>query len=212
MPSTAPTRRQASAALTREKVLAAARHLFMTSGYEDVKAADIAKAAGVAHGLVFHHFGSKLGLYHEVLCQIGREILDLYVDDPDIPLGRRIRQYHAAHLAYLAAHRDVALNLVLRTPGPEAEQFDEIRDIGHRNLCENLGVDFDRPAIRLAVRLYHTAADQLARDYLTSDHPFDADTVVEMLMTVLAGALRAARTADPELDVDPVIQALGDVT
>lgn len=208
MPSTTPTRRQAAAALTREKVLAAARDLFMTSGYEDVKAADIARAAGVAHGLVFHHFGSKLGLYHEVLCQIGCEVLELHVSDPDIPLGRRIRQSHAAHLAYLAAHREVALNLVLRTPGPEAEQFDEIRDLGHRRLCENMGLDFDRPAIRLALRLYNTAADQLARDYLTGDHPFDADTVVEMLMTVLAGALRAARTADPELELEPVLHAL----
>ncbi|HEX6359086.1 helix-turn-helix domain-containing protein [Actinophytocola sp.] len=209
MPSaTTPTRRQAAAALTREKVLAAAREQFMTSAYEDVKVADIARAAGVAHGLVFHHFGSKQGLYHEVLCQIGCEVLDLHVIDPDIPLGRRVRQSHAAHLAYLADHRDVALNLILRTPGPEAEKFDDIRDRGNLRLCENLGLDYDRPAIRLVVRLYMTAADQLARDYLTSDHPFDANVVVEMLMTVLTGALRAAHTADPELDVEPIIRAL----
>jgi AcrR family transcriptional regulator len=208
VPPTTRTRRQAAAALTREKVLAAARDLFMASPYEDVKAADIARAAGVAHGLVFHHFGSKQGLYQEVLCQIGCEVLNLHVSDPDIPLGRRIRQSHTAHLAYLAAHRDEALNLILRPRAPEAEAFDDIRDQGHRILCENLGVDYDHPAIRLAVRLFNTAADQLARDYLTADHPFDTDTIVEMLMTVLAGTLRAARAADPELDLEPVIQAL----
>jgi AcrR family transcriptional regulator len=204
----AQTRRRASAALTREKLLAAARGLFETAKYDDVKAADIANAAGVAHGLVFHHFGSKQGLYQEVLCQIGGEVLDLHVSDPDVPLYRRIRQSHAAHLAYLVEHRDLALNLVLRTPGAEAEPYDDIRDRGHRELAANLGLDFDSPAVRLAVRLYATAADQLARDYLTEGHALDQDVIVEMLMAVLAGALRAAQVADPDLRVEPVLDEL----
>lgn len=199
--------RAATAAATREKVLTAARELFITSKYEEVKAADIARAAGVAHGLVFHHFGSKQGLYLEVVCAIRNEVLDLHVSDPAVPLGKRIRQSHAAHLAYLAAHRDLALNLVLRPWGAE-ETFDHVRDDGNRKLCENLCLDFDRPAVRAALRMYTTAADQLARDYLLSEHPFEQDVVVEMLMTVLAGALRAAQVADPSLDVEPVLREL----
>jgi AcrR family transcriptional regulator len=199
--------RAASAAATREKVLAAARELFITSKYDDVKAADIARAAGVAHGLVFHHFGSKQGLYSEVLCAIGREVLALHVNDPDVPLGRRIRQSHAAHLSYLVAHRELALNLLLQPWGAE-EPFDAVRNDGNRNLCENLGLDFERPAVRAVLRMYTTAADQLARDYLLSEHPFDESVVVEMLMTLLAGALRAARIADPSLEVDRVIEEL----
>ncbi|MDT7789518.1 MAG: hypothetical protein QOF58_7937 [Pseudonocardiales bacterium] len=199
--------RAATAAATKEKVLAAARELFITSKYDEVKAADIARAAGVAHGLVFHHFGSKQGLYQEIVCSIGREVLDLHVSDPAVPLGKRVRQSHAAHLAYLAAHRDLALNLVLR-PWGAAEPFDHVRDNGNRKLAENLGLDFERPAVRAVLRMYTTAADQLARDYLRSEHPFDQDVVVEMLMTVLAGALRAARTADPSLDVEQVLEEL----
>ncbi|MEU7478344.1 helix-turn-helix domain-containing protein [Lentzea sp. NPDC042327] len=199
--------RAASAAATREKVLAAARELFMTSGYDDVKAADIARAAGVAHGLVFHHFGSKQGLYGEVLCAIGAEVLNLHVSDPAVPLGRRIRQSHKAHLTYLAAHRDLALNLLLQPWGVE-ESFDRVRDDGNRKLCENLGLDFARPAVRAVMRMYTTAADQLARDHLLSEHAFDVDQVTEMLMTVLAGALRAARIADPSLEVEKALEEL----
>lgn len=208
MPPTTPTRRRAAATLTREKVLAAARDLFMSSPYAEVKAGDIAKAAGVAHGLVFHHFGSKQGLYREVLGQIGREVLALHVTDPDIPMVERVRLSHAAHLTYLSTHRDVALNLILRAPGPEVEQFDDIRDRGSRALCENLGLDFDHPAVRLVARLHTTAANQLARDYLDGGHGYDADVIVEMLMKVLVGALRAAQVADPGLDVEPVVRAL----
>ncbi|GAA2692865.1 MULTISPECIES: TetR/AcrR family transcriptional regulator [Actinosynnema] len=199
--------RAATAAVTREKVLAAARELFITSTYDEVKAADIARAAGVAHGLVFHHFGSKQGLYGEVLCAIGREVLALHVNDPAVPVGRRIRRSHAAHLAYLVAHRELALNLVLQSWGVE-EGFDRVRDEGNRSLAENLGLDFERPAVRAVLRMYTTAADQLARDHLLSEHPFDQGAVVEMLMTVLAGVLRAARIADPEVEVDRVIEEL----
>ncbi len=199
--------RAATAAATREKVLVAARELFITSRYEDVKAADIARAAGVAHGLVFHHFGSKQGLYGEVLCSIAREVLDLHVSDPAVPLGKRIRQSHKAHLAYLVAHRDLALNLMLQSWGVE-ESFDRVRDDGNRKMCENLGLDFDRPAVRAVLRMYTTAADRLARDHLLGEHPFDDDVVVEMLMTMLAGALRAARIADPSLEVEPVLEEL----
>jgi len=199
--------RAAAAAATKEKVLAAARELFITSGYDDVKAADVARAAGVAHGLVFHYFGSKQGLYGEVLCAIGREVLELHVVDPAVPLGQRIRRSHKAHLTYLAAHRDLALNLVLRPWGAE-DSFDRVRDDGNRALCENLGLDFERPAVKAVLRMYTTAADQLARDHLLSEHPFDVDQVVDMLMTVLAGALRAARVADPSLEVERTLDEL----
>jgi len=208
VPQTASTTRQEAAAQNRARVLVAARQLFVNSGFDAVKASDIARAAGVAHGSVFHHFGSKQALYEAVVCEIGREMIALHVTDPAIPLGQRIRQSHAAHLNYLATHRDVALHLGLRpTPtqlsGPEA-----IRDEGNRVLAENLGLDFDLPAVRLAVRLYNAAADQLAMDYLTSPHGFEPDDVVEALVTVLTGALRAVEVLDPSQALGPVIEAL----
>ncbi|PSL53251.1 hypothetical protein B0I31_10941 [Saccharothrix carnea] len=110
--------------------------------------------------------------------------------------------------AYLVEHRDLALNLVLRTSGAETEPYDDIRDCRHRAFAANLGLDFDSPAVRLAVRLYATAADQLARDYLTEEHALDPEMIVEMLMAVLAGALRAAQLADPELRVESVLEEL----
>ena len=58
----APPPGRADAARNREKVLAAARGLFDERGVENVTIDEIARAAGVAKGTVFHRFGDRAGL------------------------------------------------------------------------------------------------------------------------------------------------------
>lgn len=70
-PSTAarPAGRRSSAvaARTRATIVTAATQLFAERGVDGVSTREIAQAAGVAHGLVRHHFGSKEGLWTAVL-------------------------------------------------------------------------------------------------------------------------------------------------
>lgn len=47
----------------RDRILRAAQKLFAEHGYDGTSAEAIAAEAGVAKGLIFHHFGSKAGLY-----------------------------------------------------------------------------------------------------------------------------------------------------
>jgi AcrR family transcriptional regulator len=51
----------------RAQILACARRLFSERHFGAVSAADIARAAGVARGLLHHYFGSKRELYLEVV-------------------------------------------------------------------------------------------------------------------------------------------------
>jgi AcrR family transcriptional regulator len=50
----------------RERILEAATRLFAERGYGAARAEDVARAAGIAKGSVFQHFGSKEGLFLEV--------------------------------------------------------------------------------------------------------------------------------------------------
>lgn len=47
---------------TRQRMLEAAVELFADRPFDDVQVGKIAERAGVAHGLMFHHFGTKRGL------------------------------------------------------------------------------------------------------------------------------------------------------
>ncbi|MDB5432084.1 MAG: transcriptional regulator, TetR family [Caulobacter sp.] len=63
------TRRALAKQKTREKVLAAARQLFVEHGYEAATIRDIAKAAGMSTGAVFASFSDKAELFDEILIE-----------------------------------------------------------------------------------------------------------------------------------------------
>ncbi len=65
-----PTLSQENIAKKKETILAAARQLFATKGYEETTIAEIARAAGVAVGTVYLYFQNK----HEILVEACLEL------------------------------------------------------------------------------------------------------------------------------------------
>ena len=61
------TRRALAKQRTRERVLSAARRLFIERGYEGATIRDIAQAAGMSTGAVFASFSDKSELFDEIL-------------------------------------------------------------------------------------------------------------------------------------------------
>jgi AcrR family transcriptional regulator len=59
---------------TIQKLLEVARRHFTAHGYADCSLEEIAKTAEVTRGAVYHHFGSKKGLFKEVLERVQREV------------------------------------------------------------------------------------------------------------------------------------------
>lgn len=73
----------------RDRILHAAQRLFAARGYDGASAEAIAAEAGVAKGLIFHHFGSKAGLYLAAVGDAATRISaaffqDLPAPDPDL--------------------------------------------------------------------------------------------------------------------------------
>ncbi|UMP00034.1 hypothetical protein [Amycolatopsis sp. EV170708-02-1] len=60
--------------------------------------------------------------------------------------------------------------------------------------------------MRLAVRLYGDGGRPTHQGLSSRGDALDPDVIVEMLAAVLAGALRAAQVADPELRVESVLE------
>ena len=60
----------------RERILNAAIGVFAERGFHDCRVSDIAKAAGVSHGLVYHYFESK----DDVLRSIYRDRWSLFLE------------------------------------------------------------------------------------------------------------------------------------
>ena len=66
-PATAVPRKLRKPAEIRELLLGAACEVFGSKGYESASTSEIAKTAGVAHALLFRHFGTKAELFEQAV-------------------------------------------------------------------------------------------------------------------------------------------------
>ncbi|PJE94897.1 TetR family transcriptional regulator [Streptomyces carminius] len=76
-----------------ERLLAAATRLFADRGYDRTSVQEIVEAAGVTKGALYHYFGSKDELLHEIygrVLRLRQERLDAFAD-ADAPVERRLR-------------------------------------------------------------------------------------------------------------------------
>ncbi len=69
---------------TKEKILSAARTLFVEHGFAGTAMCKIAQLAEVNHSLIFHHFGNKEKLWREVKQNIAQDSLQQSKMLPDI--------------------------------------------------------------------------------------------------------------------------------
>lgn len=76
-----------------QRLLAAATRLFADRGYDRTSVQEIVEAAGVTKGALYHYFGSKDDLLHEVyarMLRVQQERLDA-IADADAPVEQRVR-------------------------------------------------------------------------------------------------------------------------
>ncbi|WP_326835508.1 TetR/AcrR family transcriptional regulator [Amycolatopsis rhabdoformis] len=200
------TARQAAAEQTRRKLLDAALQEFSRRPYLEVTVGDIARTAGVAHGLVSHHFQGKQGAYVAAVTEVHEQLREAEEAELPAAVPDRIRQRFRGFLGFLAEHPDRALNLVL--VGGRDEVFADLRDRNLRVLAGLLGLDPDNHALAAALRSFADAAERLTADWLRAERPFELEALVAAFCALLAGALRAAHELDPALDVTRALTLL----
>ena len=111
-----PRPERADAARNRERVLAAARRLFAERGVQAVTMDEVARAAGVAKGTVFHRFGDRAGLALALLDEHERALQEQVLRGPP-PLGpgapprERLLAFLAALAELTVEHRGLLLEV-----------------------------------------------------------------------------------------------------
>ncbi|HWE92052.1 MAG TPA: helix-turn-helix domain-containing protein [Pseudonocardiaceae bacterium] len=192
-PSRAPDRR---ALLVR-----AATELFGERAYDEVTTTEIARRAGVAYGLIAHHFTNKRGLYLATV-RAGADRLRAMREAP--PSGdTRAEQLHDVIDRYIGfVDRDAALFLSVMRGGqgsdPEvAEIVDRLRWESTENLLGAFGVTAPLPPLlRATTRGWIGYLDELIIDHLRHRDVPRAH-LVELAAAALVAALRTATDLDP---------------
>ena len=201
----APTRAE-RAASTRHKLLDTAIEQFLDKPYDDVSVHDLAKAAGVAYGLVAHHFGNKRGIHLEALREMARRLEQ--GPPPPGPVGMRVRHLTLDHFASIQRNPPAFLGLMLGADPDSRAIVDTSKELAVRLTGDALDLDPERPAVRLALRSWIGTVNEAAVAWLQDGRPFPVDDLIEVLTATLAELLRQAARLDPTLDLARTLSAL----
>jgi AcrR family transcriptional regulator len=94
----------------KRQLVATAKQLFVTHGYQDTTTEKIARAAGVSEPVLYRHFESKRALFLEVLREIREATLARWQAETTA-LTDPLAKLHAIADLYLGATREHALEL-----------------------------------------------------------------------------------------------------
>jgi AcrR family transcriptional regulator len=188
-------------AATRGALVAAGRRLWAERGYADVGTPEIAAAAGVTRGAMYHQFADKSALFlavaeaveGDVTARLGEHVAASGAQDPAAAL-------HAAVDGWLEACEEPEVRQVLLLDGPVVLGWDGFRDMALRyglGLTEAMlraAIDAGRLAEQPTRALAHVllgALDEAALYVATSeDREAARDEVAQVLHALLDGMFR----------------------
>lgn len=178
----------------RGALLKAAARVIARKGFRGLTYRAVADEAGVTHGLVSYHFGSRDNLIHETIAQASASAIES--SDLSTPSGQL--EDFAGRLSRLVAEApdDQAVQFELALEARRrAELLPEIHELYGRYVAivhetlTRLGIDAD-PAL---ARLVFAAVDGLSLQQLIFGRPEDTDASLAQLHRLLA-PLQSPRT------------------
>lgn len=207
-------RRARKVADRRQQLIDTARTLFARRSYEQVTTSEIAKKAGVAYGLIAHHFENKRGLYLAVMNDIADEIAAAQL--APAPEGSspadQLRHALRSHISFIDSYSESFVALARGRLGSDPDQrssIDKLRWLGAQRILLAVGITEPIAAVlRTAMRGWVGYLDEMMIDRIIAAE-LNREVIVELAAASLVSTLRAARALDSSIDLDPsIIEAL----
>ena len=181
----------------RAQLLELARRVFTERSYDDVSIDDIAVAAGISKGLLYHYFPTKRDLYVAGLRETSRELVSTVsaaIDDSQPP-AERVRAALDAYLEHVAAVGGAFVALMRGGVGSDPEVADVVESTRRAFLDQFAqrsplsAALTSHPLLRLAVRGWIGMVEATSIEWVsqpTVPRAAVRDMLVENLLAVLA--------------------------
>jgi AcrR family transcriptional regulator len=131
--------RSKKGALTRERLLDAAKEIFEEDGFLDARISDIAERAGLSHGSFYHYFESKEDVFLEVAVRVEQRLgepLDSLIFDSSSTAPRSERLGDAIRLHLDSYRREARILGVIEQVSRYDDQVKAVRFVRHRRYTE----------------------------------------------------------------------------
>jgi len=181
----------------REQLVALGVEIFSERPFDDVSIDDIAAAAGISKGLLYHYFPSKRDFYVAVVRHSADEMQAITETDPELEPLEALAAGLDRYLEYVATHAR-GFATVLRAgigSDPEVAAIVEgVRAAMARRILDDVANGEPSPAIRIAVRGWVGFAEAASLEWLERG-ALSREELRELLIRTLTGAVAAASEA-----------------
>jgi len=154
----------------RAQLLALGLGIFSTRAYDEVSMEDVARAAGISKGLVYHYFPTKRRFYVAALREAARQLLDQTEPDPAAPPEERLRKGLSGYLAFVEKHARAYTTLMRGGVGVD-KQVSSVIEKTRAAFVERFFSapelsGLETPALRLALRGWIGFVETTSLDWL----------------------------------------------
>jgi AcrR family transcriptional regulator len=189
----------------REQLLASGARLLGARPYDEVSIEEIAEAAEVSKGLLYHYFPTKKEFVLAALERGQRELAELTAPDPDLPAAEQLSASLDRFLDFVEEH-EVAYSAIFRNRGGGDPEIQAALDQGRQerldavleSLAEWQGpaVVVERsPALETAVQGWFFFIEGAVLRWL-EQRDLERGQLRELLGLALIGSLEAAEAAN----------------
>lgn len=186
----------------RAQIIEVVANMFGERPYAELSVADVAAAAGITQGLVYHYFPNKEALCIAVFEQRASELLEKSRPPAGLPLPVQVEVGVKGYLDFVDANAMAYLNLFNGSSPTEAEVqriCDETRTRIVERFLEVLGIaDQPLPATRLSMRGYVGYVEALIVEWLP-ERRLQRATIERLIVAVATSALMTGLEADGSL-------------
>jgi AcrR family transcriptional regulator len=186
----------------RRQLLEAGARVFTERSYDDASMAEVARAAGISKGLLYHYFPSKRDLFVATLEAAAAELREITQPDPALPVAEQLVVALDAYLRWIEDHADSYAKLLESATGSDdvRSYMAQMRASTVERMVEVVVRKGDPAAVRTALNGFLWFIDGACLDWL-ANRDMTRDQLRDMLVTAFAGALGAAAQAGPPVEL-----------
>ncbi len=181
----------------RAQLLALGLRLFAERSYDEVSIDELARAAGVSKGLLYHYFPTKRDLYTAALRHASQQLLDETLPPVDLLPEERARRGIETYLTFVDRHGPAYVALMRGGLGADREIaniLEEARSTFARRILDALPEGIETPLLRAAVRGWIGFVEATALDWLAHKQ-VDRGRLLLLLTGLLIDAIGRAAIA-----------------
>ena len=180
----------------RAQLVALGLEMLSTRSLDQLAIEDIAAAAGISRGLLFHYFPSKRDFHEAVVRAAAADLLRCTEPDRSLPYIEQLRSGVESFVDYVVENRDSYVSLLRGAAGGDINLqaiFDETRSAIAARVIDGLGAETVPYQVRLAVRGWVAFGEEVILGWLSEPDPLlDRAGLVDMVHDALVALVGSA--------------------